>query len=132
MAFIKEFVALFSIMFIGLTLIGFLFKYFRSKEWIKQISNRLIPTSWDYRFGKINKAEWLRVTLKDGTKVAGYFGTNSFASSIESERDLYLEEMYTSTYEVWERVVPPCGILIKGEEIKYIEFLGDKQEAIDV
>lgn len=133
MAFIKEFVALFSVMFVSLMLIGFLFKYFSSKEWIKQILNRSIPTSWDYKFGKINKAEWLIVTLKDGTKVPGYFGTNSFASSVDSERDLYIEEIYRiDTYELWERVVPPCGILIKGEEIKYIEFLGDRQEAVDV
>lgn len=110
MAFIKEFVA-----------------------WIKRILNKLIPTSWDYRFSKINEAEWVRVTLKDGTKIAGYFGANSFASSVESERDLYIEEMYyTDICESWERLIPSRGILIKGEEIKYIEFLGNTQKVVDV
>lgn len=32
------------------------------------------------------------VTLEDGEMVAGFFGTNSFASSDTAERDLYIEE----------------------------------------
>jgi hypothetical protein len=128
------------VVFISPILIGVLLGYFSQKEWIKKILNRLglktissIPTSWDYKFSKINESVWLIVTLKDGSTVAGYFGTNSFASSIDSERDLYIEEIYKiDANESWERLIPPCSILLKGEEIKYIEFWSDKQEEANV
>jgi hypothetical protein len=126
--------------FISPLAIGVLLGFFSQKEWIKKILTRLglntissIPTSWDYKFSKINESVWLIVTLKDGSTVAGYFGTNSFASSIALEHDLYIEEIYKiDTNESWERLIPPCSILLKGEEIKYIEFWSDKQEEANV
>lgn len=128
------------VVFISPIVIGVLLGYFSQKEWIKKILNRLglntissIPTSWDYKFSNINESVWLIVTLKDGSTVAGYFGTNSFASSIALEHDLYIEEIYKiDTNESWERLIPPCSILLKGEEIKYIEFWSDKQEEANV
>jgi hypothetical protein len=142
-AFLSDFysaLAVAVVVFISPILIGVLLGYFSQKEWIKKILNRLglntissIPTSWDYKFSKINESVWLIVTLKDGSTVAGYFGTNSFASSIDSERDLYIEEVYKiDADESWQRVIPPCSILLKGEEIKYIEFRSDKQEEANV
>jgi hypothetical protein len=127
--------------FISPLAIGVLLGFFSQKEWIKKILNRLglntissTTTSWDYRFSKLfNESVWLKVILKDGTTVAGYSGNNSFASSISSERDLYIEEMYTiDTNKSWERLIPPRGILLKAEEIKYIEFWNDKQEEANV
>ena len=127
-------------MFISPLAIGVLLGFFSQKEWIKKILNRLglntissTPTSWDYKFSKLNESVWLKVILKDGTTVAGYSGINSFASSISSERDLYIEEMYTiDTNNSWERLIPPRSILLKAEEIKYIEFWNDKQEEANV
>ncbi|MFL5336988.1 MAG: DUF6338 family protein, partial [Geminicoccaceae bacterium] len=34
-------------------------------------------------------------TLKDGTEIAGYFGTRSLASSDPEHRDIYIERVYT-------------------------------------
>jgi len=128
------------VVFISPIVIGVLLGYFSQKEWIKKILNKLglntissIRTSWDHKFSKTNESVWLIVTLKDGSTVAGYFGNNSFVSSIDSERDLYIEEIYKiDTNESWERLIPPCSILLKGEEIKYIEFWSDKQEEANV
>lgn len=128
--------SIFIIIFISPILIGVVLGYFNQKEWIKKILERLglntisvIPTSWDYKFNKIAEPVWLLVTLKDGSTVAGYFGTNSFASSINSERDLYIEEIYKIDNDgLWQKITPSSSVLIKGEEIKYIEYWNDKKE----
>ena len=87
------------------------------------------PSAWDYHFSRINEPLWVLVTLKDGSRVAGEFGKNSFASSEPSERDLYLERAYQFSEEnPWQPVMKTSGILIKAEEIRYIEFLKDTTE----
>jgi hypothetical protein len=89
------------------------------------------PSAWDYKFGRINEPLWVLVTLKDGSQVAGAFGKNSFASSESSERDLYLERVYRfSEDNPWQPVTKTSGILIKAEEIRYIEFWKDLMEDV--
>jgi Family of unknown function (DUF6338) len=63
------------------------------------------------------------VTLTSDERVAGFFGTASFASSDSTERDLYIEEEYTVTNEgQWEPRPTKVGILVPVKEIRYIEF----------
>jgi hypothetical protein len=70
--------------------------------WIRRMFSRLglsvvihaIPTAWDYKFLQLKYPEFVLVTLKDGTKFAGFLGAGSFISSDQSERDLYLEKVY--------------------------------------
>ena len=89
------------------------------------------PTAWDYKFGRINEPLWVVITLKDGSRVAGGFGKNSFASTEPSERDLYLESVYQYSEEnPWQPITDTSGILIKAEEIRYIEFLNDSTEDV--
>jgi hypothetical protein len=89
------------------------------------------PTAWDYKFGRINEPLWVLVTLKDGSEVVGRFGKNSFASSESSERDLYIESVYQVLEDnPWQPVTATSGILIKAEEIRYIEFLKDTTEDV--
>jgi hypothetical protein len=88
-----------------------------------------IPTAWDFRFSKIEKAVWVLVTLKDGGQVAGLFGSRSFASSDPSERDLYIQSVFRVPGEgQWQRVPGNDGVLISGDQIKYIEFWTDEME----
>lgn len=87
------------------------------------------PSAWDYHFSRINEPLWVLVTLKDESQVAGRFGRKSFASSESSERDLYLEKSYKLREDnSWETVEGTVGILIKADEIRYIEFLKDLTE----
>ena len=66
---------------------------------------------------------FVMVTLENDETVAGFFGTNSFASSDMAERDLYIEEEYTVTEEgIWESRPEKVGILIPMKGIRYIEF----------
>ena len=85
-----------------------------------------IPTAWDYIFSR-GVSTWVLITLNDGTRIGGYFGTASFASSESGERDLYLEE----TYEVsddgsWKRLTRDAGVWIRGTEVRLIEFRNEE------
>jgi hypothetical protein len=121
---------------IGLTLIGpALFGVFlgawAQKEWGTWFADRLglttihvIPAAWDWRFSKIPRGGmFVMVTLTSGESVAGFFGPNSFASSDEGERDIYIEEEYDVDEEgIWKPRSAKVGILIPVKEIRNIEF----------
>jgi hypothetical protein len=52
----------------------------RLSEWIGLWSISPIPTGWDWIFG-LQIPLYLLVTLKDGSKLSGYYGGESMASS---------------------------------------------------
>jgi hypothetical protein len=84
------------------------------------------PTAWDYKFGSITEHIWVIVSLKDGSSVAGLYGSKSMTSSEEAERDIYLEEVHrASRHGKWKRISGSDGILIMGGEISHIEFRKD-------
>jgi hypothetical protein len=124
------------IIFITPLLLGLIFGFANQQQLVERglaiLGFRILsgfPSAWDYKFSRINEPLWVLVTLKDGSQVAGRFGKNSFASSESSERDLYLESVYQLLEnKPWERVPETSGILIKAEEIRYIEFLNDSTE----
>jgi len=83
----------------------------------------IIPTGWDFRFSRITEGKWVLVTLKDGSKVAGWFGSNSFASSDAQDRDIYIEEVYRiNETGPWSSIPNNEGVLLRGEQISFIEF----------
>jgi hypothetical protein len=93
-----------------------------------------IPTAWDYKFSQLSRLgrRWVLVTLKDAKQVGGVFSSSSLASSENAERDLYLEEAYAvetdgSGKVTWQKRPGTDGILIKGEEIRYVEFIHPEQ-----
>lgn len=84
----------------------------------------VMPTAWDWKFGK-SESCWVLVTLKDGSRVAGFCGPDSFISSDPKERDLYLGRIYAMNEDnTW---VPQGekSILIPHGEVRYIEFWPD-------
>lgn len=50
------------------------------------------PTAWDALFS-LRPESWIIVTLKDGTKVKGWFGVDSHASSDDGQRDLFISHV---------------------------------------
>ena len=111
--------------------LGFTTGLLSQKELFRRVFTRMglssihgIPTAWDYKFSKTRKSVWVQVTLKDGKKISGLYGCQSFASSVAEERDLYLQQaVRVSKDGDWERLKRTDGVLIKGNEIKYIEFI---------
>lgn len=124
------------IILISPILLGVLGGYLSKKELVRRTFQRVglnpvhvIPTAWDYKFSTIKDRLWVIVTLKDGSSVTGTFSSKSFVSSDEKDRDLYLEEVYdVLDTGPWEKVPRTQGILIRGDQIKHIEFFQDEVE----
>jgi len=123
----------FYVLVIGPLLIGLIIAFNHNKDWSHKLFLKfgfnpihIIPSAWDWRFSKSrNVAQWIIVTLKDDSTVAGYFSDKSFASSDREERDIYIEQVYIiNSNGVWEKENDK-GILILGNDIKYIEFQPD-------
>lgn len=72
--------------------------------------------------------EWVLVTLKNGTRFAGFCGTDSFMSSEPAERDLYIQWVYDLDDEDNWQPRGETGLLIAGGEISTIEFWPYKLE----
>lgn len=87
-----------------------------------------IPTAWDWKFNK-REAQWVLVTLNDGTQFAGFFGSESFISTSPGERDMYIQYIYDINPE--DNSWTPrdrSGVLIASGKIKTIEFWPHDQE----
>jgi len=127
---------------LGITIVGTVFTsiiigFLKHRRILHELAKKLkfnvidpTPTAWDYWFHKADLS-FVVVTLKDGKQIHGFYGVNSFASSDQQERDLFLEKVYAeladgsmiTTYE-------NNGIYISKDMIKQIEFIkpGGNQE----
>ncbi len=82
-----------------------------------------IQKPWDYVFGK-RAPFWIIVHLKDGQKIGGLFGLESFASSNPADEQIYLEEVWVLGED--DSFLVPVensrGIIIMNDEIRAVEF----------
>ena len=78
---------------------------------------------WDYVFGK-HDPFWIIVHLKNGEKIGGRFGLDSFASSNPADEQIYLQEVWTLDDK--GRFLSPVknsrGIILMNDEIRAVEF----------
>lgn len=82
-----------------------------------------IPAAWDYTFSQMQPNTYVLATLKDGSRVGGIMGSDSFASSSKDERDLLIEDIWTvDPKKGWQQANPRRSALLVGNEIHYIEF----------
>jgi hypothetical protein len=86
-------------------------------------SSHIIPTAWDYHFRK-NEHKYLTVYLQDGSTVFGYWGADSFASSLQGYKDIFLEKIFNlDENNQWIEIQQSKGVWVPVSTIKYIEFL---------
>jgi hypothetical protein len=132
-------VAWFFVIFVSPILAGALIGYLSQRDFWRRLLQRCglnpihgIPTAWDYRFFRTAPV-WVLVTLNDGSRVAGLFGSESFASSDRAERDIYLQSVFDITGDgPWRQIPNSGGILICKEQVRYVEFWADDgKESID-
>jgi hypothetical protein len=83
-----------------------------------------VPTAWDSAF-RSRAAGFVRVRMKSGVWVGGWYGRRSRASSFPSAADLYLESAYemVSDGTFGQRVQATAGIYINMNEVEALEFL---------
>jgi hypothetical protein len=117
------------IIFVSPVALGVLSGLLQQRQEVMRFFNRLgirtihpIACAWDWHFSRA-KPYWVLVTLKDGTRVYGLFGTRSFAASDPEKRDLYLEEQFRPMETGdWAPVEDTGGVLILADEIAAVEF----------
>lgn len=79
-------------------------------------------SAWDRKFGHNMPGQWVLITLLDGSRVAGWMGLDSYASSDPEERDLYLQRIYSIDDEGNWQSDGKKSVLISGGEVKTVEF----------
>lgn len=118
------------IIFASPVIMGVLTGWLSQKQFARKILSQMgfasmhtIPTAWDYKFHNTRSCVWIQIELKDGKKIAGLYGSESFSSSSPNERDLYIQQAVRIKDGRWEKLDRSDGVLIKGDQIKYIEFI---------
>ncbi len=110
---------------IGLCRYYELLRQFMKKVFKIQIE-KPIPTAWDNIFSAREYGCWVIVSLANGNKIGGRFSTHSHASSDNDYRDIFLEETYEVNENGWKMTPNSEGVWISPNEIKKIEFIGDR------
>jgi len=83
----------FIVLFIAPTIWAILWKWLRTREFFQKNAPHPTLKSWDFVFSQ-RKPNWIKITLKDGSQVAGKYASRSFASSYPAEEQIYLEETW--------------------------------------
>lgn len=85
------------------------------------------PTAWDAMFSERSES-WIIITLKDNTRVDGWFGVESHASSEDEQRDLFVSHVVTRRADGQKEFVKNTGgVYISANEIKTIEFINEEK-----
>lgn len=120
------------IIFVSPVLLGGVTGYLDQKGYFKRMLSKLgiksihsTPTAWDYKFYNTHSSVWVQIKLKDGKTIRGLYGSRSFASSESDERDIYIQQAVKVSDQKWEKIEKSDGILVKGDQIEYIEFIKD-------
>lgn len=96
----------------------------RSCEKVKQVLPHPIGRSWDYFFST-RQCCWVLVTLKNGKKYGGYYGSQSFASNSPEPEQIYLEKHWAldDDGDFDHELTDTLGIIILTNEIESVEFI---------
>lgn len=117
---------LFALLIVSPFVLGMIAGISTKKEWTRKLLKKIglnpihgVPTAWDY---VMDRPAWVIITLKDNSTIYGFYGENSFASTVPSERDIYVEVTYDFKNDNWIPDDRSAGILIPHSQIKHIEF----------
>ncbi len=104
-------------------LYSLIFFYISQHKWFSRFIVHPTKSAWDSFFSK-RESYYVIVTLKNGQKIGGKYGLNSFSSTYPNPKEIYLEEVWklndqNGFDEIVERTE---GILITENEISTIEF----------
>ncbi|MGY0564501.1 MAG: DUF6338 family protein [Paraglaciecola chathamensis] len=100
-----------------------IWKYLRTRDFFQRNAPHPTAKPWDYVFAQRNPY-WVKVTLKDGTIIAGRYADKSFASSSPAPEQIYLEETWILNDKgSFERAKnDTAGVIVLSDEISHIEL----------
>jgi len=92
--------------------------------------NHPVNTAWDWRFSGKEEC-WVMAVLKDGTKWLGHLGPDSFISTDPSERDIYIQTVYSMEEDnSWK--FKGSSVWLPQSELQSLEFWALKRGAVQV
>jgi hypothetical protein len=93
------------------------------RSWFKRFILSPFKSPWDYFFEK-RESCWVIVHFKNGARIGGVYGQNSFSSAYPHKEQIYLEELWELEGErnFIKKTERTNGVMILNEEIKFIEF----------
>lgn len=111
------------VLFIAPIIWVIIWKYLRTRDFFQRNAPHPTAKPWDYVFAQ-RKLYWVKVTLKNGTIIAGRFAYKSFASSSPAPEQIYLEETWLLNDKGgFERAKNnTAGVIILSSEISHIEL----------
>ena len=100
-----------------------IWKYLRTRDFFQRNAPHPTAKPWDYVFAQ-RKSYWVKVTLIDGTVIAGRYADKSFASSAPALEQIYLEETWVLNENGgFERAKKnTAGVIILSDEISHVEL----------
>ncbi|MFF5427767.1 MULTISPECIES: DUF6338 family protein [unclassified Streptomyces] len=90
------------------------------------------PTAWDHMF-RDRGGCFVRIRLKDGTWVGGWYGTKSYATSYPQGPELFLESAYRMAADgtFGARVGSTSGLYVRAEDVAVLELLDPPDHRTD-
>ncbi|MBT8288775.1 MAG: hypothetical protein KJO00_12200 [Bacteroidia bacterium] len=126
--FIKNHPVWYLIVLVGVVVVGpiilcLIFYFISKQKWFIGFLISPNKSAWDEFFSK-RESYYVVVTLKNGRKIGGKYGLNSFSSTYPIPKEIYLEEVWRlNDKNGFEEIVSQTeGILISENEISTIEF----------
>ncbi|MFG2075402.1 DUF6338 family protein [Nonomuraea maritima] len=88
------------------------------------------PTSWDYAFRNRRRAAFVRIRLKSGSWVGGWYNNDSYAAEYPHPPDLFLTKAYEMNPD--GSFGPPVrhsgGLYVRMEDAELLEFVEHVRE----
>lgn len=111
------------VLFIAPIIWVLLWKYLRTRDFFQRNAPHPTAKPWDYVFAQ-RKSYWVKVTLKNGTIIAGRYADNSFASGAPAPEQIYLEETWILNDKGgFQRAKNnTAGVIVLSDEISHIEL----------
>jgi hypothetical protein len=123
-------VFLLTVVAVFLTPLGaaYLMYRIRHRDLLKRVTggeaSHPAPTAWDWFFSERADNYYVRLHLKSGEKVGGYYGENSFATSFPHEQEVYLEEAWRLDEDgnFTEQIEGTKGTLVRKDDYTLLEI----------
>jgi Family of unknown function (DUF6338) len=104
--------------------LSLMLKFIRTRQFFQRAVAHPTQKPWDYVFSK-RESYWIKIALKDGTKLGGIYAGKSFASSAPADEQIYLEESWIVNDKggLDRPKSRTAGVLVTSSEISYIELM---------
>ncbi len=101
----------------------FLYRWLIKWKWLASKIQLPYDTAWDFFFER-RIPVFVLMQLKNGSKIGGYFGPRSYATSFPTEGDIYVETVYSVDEDgvFKEPINDTDGAIIRKDQYDLIEF----------